>query len=373
MIILKLVQTDGSVINAKSLWLDEDDNSKIHFIDQRYIPFKLNMITSLNPRMTADFITKMVIRGAPAIGGAAAYGLVQSVKIHDSIQSKEKKLEQILEDAKLLKLSRPTAVDLQNVISEMTEYIKQEITNDKKNLVESVKEKANQIVNAIIDECSLLAKTGTKIINNNSSIIHHCHTGALATIDIGSALGVIIEAHKQGKNIHVFVDETRPRLQGGRLTAWELTQEQVPHTLIADTVSATLMKEGKVQFVLVGADRIAKNGDFANKIGTYNLAVLAKYHNIPMYTVAPWSTFDKTLESGSQIIIEERSSQEVTHAFTEDLQMKQISNESKVFNPAFDVTPHGLLTGIIAPGVIIKPPFKENIATAIQNVKKRTL
>ena len=365
------ITTQGKTIETtRSIWLDYEDSPSVHFIDQRYIPFKVEILTSKKPEMTAEFIQKMVIRGAPAIGAAAAYGMVQSAKVHENIPDFTIKKEKMRLDAKLLLKSRPTAVDLKNVLLEMDKVIEKMEQYSKEQFTEEIKKKAETIVDGIINECKLLANTGYGLLQDGMNILHHCNTGPLATVDIGSALGVIIEAHKKGKNIHVYVDETRPRLQGGRLTTWELQQANVSHTLIADTVGATLMKQGKIDIILVGADRIVGNGDFANKIGTYNLAVLAQYHNVPMYTVAPWSTFDFSIESGEGIIVEERSPEEVTHAFTEDLQMKQISNESNVFNPAFDVTPHELLTGIIAPGIIIKPPFTKTIPEALRNVKK---
>ena len=355
---------------TRAIWLDQQNLSKVHFVDQRYIPFKVDILTSLDPLTTATFIKDMVIRGAPSIGGAAAYGMLQSAVIHNTITDTALKKAKIQEDAQMLVKSRPTAVDLKNVIALMTVYIESIIEMTKEQFIEKVRQKAEEIVSNIIAECQLLADTGYSLLKDNMNIVHHCNTGPLATVDIGSALGVIIQAHKKGKKIHVFVDETRPRLQGGRLTTWELEKENVPHTLIVDTVSASLMKQGKIDIILVGADRIAKNGDFANKIGTYNLAILAKYHNVPMFTVAPWSTFDLSIKSGEEIIVEQRASKEVTHAFTEDLKLKQISNESKVFNPAFDVTPNELLTGIIAPGIIIKPPFEKNIQEALEHVKK---
>jgi methylthioribose-1-phosphate isomerase len=341
----------------ESIWLDENDYSRVFFIDQRNIPFQVDILTSISPQETADFIRKMVIRGAPAIGGAGVYGMVQSVVKNSNQKDIQIKLSLIKEDAIYLIKSRPTAVDLKNLVDKMIAKIENEI--EKENLIELIVLYAKNLITEIINECKELAETGYQLLHDNMNILHHCNTGPL----------VIIQGHKKGKKLHVYVDETRPRLQGGRLTAWELSQEKVPHTLIVDTVSATLMKEGKIDLILVGADRIAKNGDFANKIGTYNLAVLAKYHRVEIYSVAPWSTFAET-KTGDEIVIEERSAEEVTHIFTEKLEMNQINNNSKVYNPSFDITPHELLTGIIAPGVIIKPPFEKNIAEALRNVKK---
>lgn len=363
---------DKSQTITRAVWLNQQDYTKVHFVDQRYIPFKVDILTSESSATTAQFITDMVIRGAPSIGGAAAYGMLQSAVAHSTESAPVIRKSSIEADAQVLLQSRPTAVDLKNVIQEMLAYLETVLDQPKEEFIDLIRKKAEAIVTGIIAECQLVADTGYQLLQDGMNIVHHCNTGPLATIDVGTALGVIIQGHAKGKKIHVYVDETRPRLQGGRLTTWELEQAGVPHTLIADTVSATLMKQKKVDLILVGADRIAKNGDFANKIGTYNLAVLANHHNVPMYTVAPWSTFDLTIERGEDIIIEERSAKEVTHAFTEELVYSRISAKSKVFNPAFDVTPNELITGIIAPGKIIQPPFEKTIPEALNHVKKRT-
>lgn len=202
-----------------------------------------------------------------------------------------------------------------------------------------------------------MAKFGNEVIKENAVILTHCNTGALATVGYGTALGVIREAHYSGKNIFVYVDETRPRLQGSKLTAWELVQEGIPAKLIADSVAATLIRDGKIDVILVGADRIALNGDTANKIGTFMLSVIAKVYNVPFYVVAPTSTIDFEIESGKEIVIEERSPEEITH-----INGVRIAPEGiEVYNPAFDVTPHENITGIITEKGIIRPPFKENI------------
>ena len=246
---MKLKQSDGKTIETRSVWLDDKDYSKVHFIDQRYIPFQINIKTSLNARMTAEFIKEMVIRGAPAIGGAAAYGVVQSVVERQNIKDTEERKQQILADVEILLASRPTAVDLQNVIHLLSKKLQSFKTIADKDLVEQIRQEAETIVTTIIQECTLLAETGYPLIKDGMNILHHCNTGPLATIDGGSALGVIIEAHKKGRKIHCYVDETRPRLQGGRLTTWELTQEGVPHTLIVDTASATLMIKGIINLI----------------------------------------------------------------------------------------------------------------------------
>lgn len=354
---MKLKKEDGSVVEIQAVWLDEEEPGKLHFIDQRFIPFKIGVLTSRGPEETATFIRDMVTRGAPSIGAAGAYGIVQSAFTHRS-QSPNERLEAIKTDAKTLVNARPTAVDLHNCVNEMLEAVIQ--CNAQ---LELLIEQSHRIVNQIIQECRQIAETGVKVVKKGMNILHHCHTGALATVDVGTALSIPILAHKQGLDVHVYVNETRPRLQGGRLTAWELTQEGVPHTVIADSVAASLMRRGEVDLVLVGADRIAMNGDVANKIGTYSLAVLASHHTIPIYSVAPWSTFDTQLQTGDDIPIEERSRKEVRQALSDDLTYHPIINQSSpVHNPAFDVTPNELLTGIITPGQILHPPLVEAIA-----------
>ena len=243
---MKIKTSEGKQLETTSVWLDNDDTSKLYFVDQRYIPFKVEILISTNPKMTAEFIQKMVVRGAPAIGGTAAYGIVQSVTIHNSIDDRELKKKRILDDAEEIATSRPTAVDLRNVVHQMVKVVERTIYKEKEIFKSEIIIAAEQIVDTIIQECRLLAETGQTLVHDGMNIIHHCNTGPLATLDVGSALGVIIESHKKGKKIHVYVDETRPRLQGGRLTTWELTQEKVPHTLIVDTVSALLMKEKKI-------------------------------------------------------------------------------------------------------------------------------
>lgn len=356
---MKYTDVDGNSKEIRAVWI-ENDLPNVYFIDQRFIPFKVEILVSKSVETTAKFISDMVIRGAPSIGAAGAYGILQSVYINNG------DIEKINNDALVLKKSRPTAIDLNNVISILLDIIIKSKAN-----FENIFIAVNQIINDIISECSQLAEIGQTLLKDGYNILHHCHTGALATVDIGTALGVIIQSYKNGIDLHVYVDETRPRLQGGRITAWELMQENVPHTLISDSVAGSLMKDGKIDIILVGADRVAMNGDFANKIGTYSLAVLAKYHNIPFFSVIPWSTFDQTMSSGMEIPIEERSSEEVVKALTNDLIKKEITNKSPVYNPAFDITPNSLVTGFITPTKIIYPPFKLNITRELKNVSKK--
>jgi len=301
----------------RALWFE---GGTIISIDQRKLPYKFEIFTARNVDDCAFAIKEMVIRGAPAIGAAAVYGMVLGKN-------------NVSKTAEILRKTRPTAYDLFYAIDYMIDKIK----NGKDAL-----KAANDYVEDIIDRCRRIGENGEKIIKNNMKILTHCNAGALATVDYGTALATIRIAHKKGKKIFVFVDETRPRLQG-LLTDWELNEEKIPHVVIADNAAGHFMRNGDIDMVITGADRIAKNGDFANKIGTYEKAVLAKENNIPFYVAAPISTFDKTIKEGSQIKIEERNDKELT----EINNMKIMPKWTKVRNPAFDVTPAKYVTGYI--------------------------
>jgi len=265
-----------------------------------------------------------------------------------------KKVEEALE---VLINSRPTDVNLMWAVKRMKKVIEKNKELELIDIYQALKKEADSIYLEDIETNKKMAKFGNEVIKENAVILTHCNTGALATVGYGTALGVIREAHYSGKNIFVYVDETRPRLQGSKLTAWELVQEGIPAKLIADSVAATLIRDGKIDVILVGADRIALNGDTANKIGTFMLSVIAKVYNVPFYVVAPTSTIDFEIESGKEIVIEERSPEEITH-----INGVRIAPEGiEVYNPAFDVTPHENITGIITEKGIIRPPFKENI------------
>ena len=253
--------------------------------------------------------------------------------------------------------SRPTAVNLMWAISKMRALIEDNKDQELKEIYNKIKEEADKIFNDDIATNKAMAKHGNEIIKEGATILTHCNTGALATVAYGTALGVVREAHYTGKNIFVYADETRPRLQGGKLTAWELVEENIPAKLIADNVAATLIRDGKIDVILTGADRVANNGDSANKIGTFMLSVIAKAYDVPFYIVAPTSTIDFEMESGDEIEIEERSSEEVTHINGVRVAPKGI----EVYNPAFDVTPHENISGIITEKGIVRPPYKENV------------
>jgi S-methyl-5-thioribose-1-phosphate isomerase len=307
-------------INGKqyrSLWVD---GKTIQFIDQRKLPYSFMIFTARTVDDVAFAIKEMVVRGAPAIGAAAAYGMALGEKNPEA-------------SADLLRSTRPTAYDLFYAVEYMLEAI-----NQKKNTFDA----SSAYVESIIDRCKRIGEHGEKLIKNNMRILTHCNAGALATVDYGTALAPIRFAHAKQREIFVLVDETRPRLQG-LLTAWELYQEGIPYTLIADNAAGYYMEKNEVDLVIVGADRIARNGDVANKIGTYEKAVLAKENNIPFYVAAPQSTFDSKLGNGKQIIIEERKRQELT-----EINGKTIMPEwVRVKNPTFDVTPQKYVTGYI--------------------------
>ncbi|WMM23291.1 S-methyl-5-thioribose-1-phosphate isomerase [Tissierella sp. MB52-C2] len=326
----------------------------LYLIDQRKLPGIYEIFQCKDYKEVEFAIRDMVVRGAPAIGATAAYGVVLAAKEFLKEDEFFKKLEEALV---FLGNSRPTAVNLMWAIKRMRVLIESNKNLPLDELYKRIKEEADNILAEDIETNKIMAKYGNEVIKENATILTHCNTGALATVGYGTALGVIREAHYTGKNIFVYADETRPRLQGGRLTAWELVQEEIPSRLIADNVAATLIRDGKIDVILVGADRIATNGDTANKIGTFMLSVIAKTYNVPFYIVAPTTTIDFDIETGKEIEIEERDISEVTH-----IDGIRIAPEGiDVYNPAFDVTPWENITGIITEKGIIRLPYKENI------------
>ena len=328
----------------------------LHLIDQRKLPTEYEIFQCKDFREVDFAINDMVVRGAPAIGATAAYGVVLAAKEFLELE-KNKFFEEMDKALEQLNNSRPTAVNLMWAISKMRNLIEENKDEDVKTIYNKIKEEADKIFNEDIEINKAMAKHGNEIIKQGATILTHCNTGALATVGYGTALGVVREAHYTGKDIFVYADETRPRLQGGKLTAWELVQEGIPAKLIADSVAATLIRDGKIDVILTGADRVANNGDSANKIGTFMLSVVAKAYNVPFYIVAPTSTIDFEMESGDDIEIEERSPEEVTH-----INGIRIAPEGiEVYNPAFDVTPWENITGIITEKGIVGPPYKENI------------
>ncbi len=325
------------------------DNQLI-LIDQRKLPKKEEYFICKNYKDVTYAIKEMVVRGAPAIGVTAAYGISLYVLNENSKENLIRSFDRVCKE---FADTRPTAVNLFWAIERMRkkfEELKYKSLDEIKN--EMVNE-ANRIFEEDIEINRKIGENGAKLIKDNSNILTHCNAGALATAGYGTALGVIRSVFYSGKNIHVYVDETRPFLQGSRLTAWELMKENIPCTLICDNMAGFLMKLGKIDAIIVGADRIASNGDTANKIGTYTLAVLAKKHNIPFYVAAPYSTFDFNIKTGKEIPIEERPGVEITEMFTKD----SAPDGVKTFNPAFDVTDAELITAIITEKEVLYLPL----------------
>ncbi|HMA63054.1 MAG TPA: S-methyl-5-thioribose-1-phosphate isomerase [bacterium] len=317
-------------------------DGKLKIIDQTKLPDKYELIEINNHKDMAEAIKKLAIRGAPAIGIAAAFGLVKGLENYQDLTSEDfrKKKNEI---AEILKNTRPTAVNLEWSLNRMQKVARQNESANNSELLNILTQEASRIHQEDIEYCQKIGKNGADLIPDNARILTHCNTGGLATGGLGTALGVIITAHKQGKNIEVFVDETRPLLQGARLTMWELEEENVPAKLNTDSMAGYLMKEENIDLVIVGADRIARNGDVANKIGTYSLAVLADYHDIPFYVAAPGSTIDEKIISGEDIPIEFRGGDEISC-----LKGVQIAPENcSTISPAFDVTPNRLISKII--------------------------
>jgi S-methyl-5-thioribose-1-phosphate isomerase len=308
------------------------ENGTIRFIDQRKLPYKLEIFVAKTVDDCAFAIKDMVVRGAPAIGASAAYGMVLGGKNVDKT-------------AEILRKTRPTAFDLFYAIDYMLDKIKKG---------EDALDAANKYYDDIVDRCRKIGENGEPLIEDGMKILTHCNAGALATGDYGTALAPFYIAFKKGKKFFVYADETRPRCQG-LLTDWELEQEGIPHAVIADNAAGHFMKNGEIDMVITGADRIAKNGDFANKIGTYEKAVLAKENGIPFYVAAPISTFDKTIKSGDEIIIEERGREELAVIN----KCKIMPDYTNVKNPAFDVTPAKYVTGYITENGIIKKLEKD--------------
>ena len=325
-------------------------------LDQTKLPGEVTHITTDDYRVVAKAIKELQVRGAPAIGAAAAFGLVLAAK-EIAPSAGEDFPGKLAEAAGFLKAQRPTAVNLFWAIDRMLSVAARFHSAPPDVIYAALEAEAVSIAAEDAAVNRRMGAHGAALIKDGATILTHCNAGQLATVDFGTALGVIRAAWQQGKKLHVYADETRPLLQGARLTAWELMQDNIPVTLITDNMAGYVMKEGLIDCVIVGADRIAANGDTANKIGTYSVAVLAKEHNIPFYVAAPLSTFDFALASGEQIPIEERSADEVTHIAGRRIAPAGV----RVFNPAFDVTPHKYIAALITEKGIVYPPYVTNL------------
>ncbi len=330
--------------------------NKVRMIDQRLLPSEFRLVEYTEHYQVAEAIRSMVIRGAPAIGAAAAFGMALAA-FNSQARDREDLLSDLRIAAQFLCTARPTAVNLSWAVNRLLDRAEMEL--DFSAIPAVLLAEAQSLADEDVETNKRLGQHGAALIQDGDTILHHCNTGALATVDYGTALGVIRAAHEQGKHIHVLVDETRPRLQGARLTTWELQQLDVPFTLIVDNAAGHFMRTGQVNIVLVGADRVAANGDVANKIGTYKLAVVAQANGIPFYSCVPTSTVDLSLPTGDDIPIEERSAAEITELF---YQGRPCAPEGVLAaNPAFDVTPHRHVTGIVTENGIAYPPFVVNL------------
>ena len=338
----------------------EDDRVKM--IDQRKLPSRFEIAEFTSAEEVARAIKEMYIRGAPAIGGAAGFGLALAA-FASKATNRADFLRDIEDAAEALRVSRPTAVNLFWAIDRVMRVATSETLEALDELREAILKEAQRIADEDVEINQRMARHGAALLKEGATVLHHCNTGALATVDWGTALGVLRMAHELGKNIHVLVDETRPRLQGARLTAWELKEYGVPFTLIADNAAGHYMRTGQVDAVMVGSDRTAANGDVANKIGTYKLGVVAKENGIPFYAVVPTSTVDLSLPTGDHIPIEERDGSEVTGLtlFGRDIAPEGVT----VGNPAFDVTPYRYVTGIVTENGVAYPPFDVNLKRAV--------
>ena len=337
-------------------------NDCSRMVNQTLVPYEYKMVDIKTSRDMFDAIRNMIVRGAPAIGIAGAHGVVlAAMEIEKKTQDKTEFLTELQKHAEYLKSARPTAVNLMWAVDKQLELAKNS-TKSIAEIVEDLKENGIKLENEDVEINKKIGDFGAELVKKGATILTHCNAGALATVGYGTALGVVRSAFAKDNTIQVFADETRPRLQGARITTFELITDGIPVTLITDGMSGYFMKKGMIDMVVVGADRIASNGDTANKIGTYNLAIAAKYHNIPFYVAAPLSTIDTSINSGDEIPIEERGHEEVTH-----INGKSICAEGvKVINPGFDVTPNELISGIITEKGVLYPDYKESIRRAFR-------
>lgn len=350
------VRISGKDEDFRTVWMEED---VVKLIDQPKLPFQFQLYESKSWRQTADAISNMIVRGAPAIGATAAFATAQA-----ALAFRGDNMDDFYTHMKTASIyiqkTRPTAVDLMHAVDRIIDKIKNCKSVEECRDV-AVRE-AEHISDEYIDVCKRIGLHGGKLIQDGDSVLTHCNAGALATVDYGTALAPIRSAHILGRKVFVWVDETRPRCQGARLTTWELAQEGIAHALIADNAAGHFMRKGDVNLCIVGADRIAANGDVANKIGTYEKAVLAKENGIPFYVAAPRTTFDFECTTGDDIPIEERKEEEVTHMWGKGGKILVASPTSKARNPAFDITPSEYVTGYITEyGVISKSELKKSL------------
>lgn len=335
-------------------WLE---GGALRMLDQTKLPHQTVYNDYTTYQAVAQAITEMVVRGAPAIGASAAYGIALAA-YHTTTDDVAVLRDELAEADAVLRRSRPTAVNLFWALDRMAALVAGEMHNSVEALQQATLAEAHAIAAEDVDLNRSIGRHAMSLIPDKATIIHHCNTGSLATVDYGTALGIIRMAHEEGKEVMALLDETRPRLQGGRLSAYELKAQGVPFKVIVDSASGYYLRKGVVDLCVVGADRVVANGDTANKIGTYNLAVVAHENGIPFYVAAPTTTIDMATPTGDDIDIEERSSSEVTHVGDHQITPDDVD----VANPAFDVTPAKYITAIITEKGIVYPPFEENLA-----------
>jgi len=348
-------------------WVGDVDGF-LELIDQRLLPGQFTRLHCHSVEHLYQAIKTLTVRGAPAIGVAAAYGPILALRELADDSSLEQGLKAIKQSCEYLASARPTAVNLfwaLDRIQRKAQNIAENSTMTLRRFRENILAEAHAIYSEDVEMCRKIGENGERFIKDGFGVLTHCNAGALATAGQGTALSVMFEAHKRGKKFRVYADETRPLLQGARLTAWELKQAGIDVTVICDNMAGWLMKQGKINAVITGADRIAANGDTANKIGTYSLSILAKEHGIPFYIAAPSSTFDLSIESGAEIPIEQRAPDEITTIAG----TKFVPEDVSVYNPAFDVTPAQNITAIITEKGVIEKPNTERI---LKHLKPRT-
>ena len=352
--------TETSTHPATLEWVGDVDG-RLRMIDQTLLPTEFKHIECATVEQVWEAIKMLRVRGAPAIGIAAAYGVCVGVQ-SAADQGEAEFMARLEEVASYLATSRPTAVNLFWALDRIRNFAQSQQGQGTDAIRSALLDEAHRIAEEDRQMCRAIGRHGAALLADGQGVLTHCNAGGLATADYGTALAVFFAAAESGKTLHVYADETRPLLQGARLTAWELQQRGIDVTLICDSMAAHVMREGRVQAVVTGADRIAANGDAANKIGTYQVALAAAAHEIPFYVAAPSSTFDLSLASGEEIPIEERAAEEITHGFGR----QTAPNDVKVYNPAFDVTPASLIKALICERGVIEPVTRENIAKTLQ-------
>lgn len=333
-------------------------------VDQTIIPYEFKYVDIKTGQEMFDAIKTMIVRGAPAIGIAGAHGVcLFAQELKEKNLSREDFVKELTEKAHYLVTSRPTAVNLRWAVEKQIEVIKNS-KSDINGIINELIENGIRLENEDIEINKRIGHYGAEVVPKGATILTHCNAGGLATVGYGTALGVVRSAFAKDNTIQVFADETRPRQQGARITTFELVMDKIPVTLITDGMCSYFMKKGMIDMVVVGADRIAANGDTANKIGTYTVAISAKYHNVPFYIAAPLSTIDTRIKTGDEIKIEERDHEEVTH-----INGKRICAEGvNIINPGFDVTPNELISGIITEYGILRPDYNKSISDVFNNI-----